>query len=80
MIKLPSERTALLMVMSKIARYAMAQGEAQWTNGYRCAKDSAELYTKEMTQWRLTGEAERRTRQAVLAYGRAVRRAAKARE
>lgn len=54
---------------------AMARGEAQFTNGYRCGKqdESSELYAKEMRQWEVVGEKEGEMQRAIDALVKAVR-------
>lgn len=52
----PNKRTLtpIVRLMAAMDRCAVAQGEANWTNGYRAAKGSPEearLYAKEVRQW-----------------------------
>lgn len=71
----PTAATARRALMAAIDRYAIAQGEAQWTNRYRTANTRAEgtLYGRETSQWELASDARGAVERAITAYTRAVR-------
>lgn len=65
-------------------RMAVARGEAQWTNGYRAAKETFQvgtgtveherLYEKEQAQWEIVGRVEGRARRVFMAVLRDARK------
>ena len=80
----PAVTKAAARLGRALARMSLANGDAQWTNGYRCARfnvnDPAEdkrLHDKEMLQLRFVGQAEWECKLALAAYARAIWKAAK---
>lgn len=56
-------------LMAAMSRYALARGDALWTQGYRAAKgepNESQLYAKEMRQWDAAGRAESAFRKLAL--------------
>jgi hypothetical protein len=70
--------TAATMVkvrlIKAIQEFAEAQGEAQWTNGYRCGRPEreAELVAKEFAQWGRCCKLEAVMLSRLDAYARAI--------
>lgn len=69
---------ARLKLVRAIGLACCAQGEAQWTNGYRTGAhtEGAEddlIYAKEMVQWHRSGVAGRTADRAITRYARLIR-------
>jgi hypothetical protein len=69
-------------LMAAIYVLARAQGEAQWTQGYRCrfeadhrddTEEARRLHNKESGQWHFVGTATSAVERAIDAYTRVVR-------
>lgn len=79
-------RTAHARLRDAISRSIRVFGEAQWTNGYRCAsgdKDQAEadrLYQKESAQWLAVEAADAMMDKALKVYTQVVRTQAVAKD
>jgi hypothetical protein len=82
--RFPTAATARRALLDAIARAASRSGDANFTVGYRCAKNGVitpeedeRLYQQEVRQWNVFGEAELAVLKAMRVYARAIKEEAK---
>jgi hypothetical protein len=80
-------RAARVALQQAIARAAYWRGEAQWKNGYRAGKqgqlsdvDDQKYYKHECALWEHVGREEAMVERKLMAYARAVRKQAVAKD